>query len=146
VRGRERRRREIVSARGSDYVCYTGGKRVVFAVGWVNGWGVCVLEIYMTMHFLFFPVRRRRAARVACSKTSRTPSFILAEHSRYRVAPILRATASPCTHKVRNCKTHVGCVTSSGLTGRCWVLRSSSIVFGSYRKSFLHPTKMIGNP
>ena len=105
-----------------------------------------VLEIYMTMHFLDFPVRRRRAARVACSKTSRTPSFILAEHSRYRVAPILRATASPCTHTKLETAKACGCVTSSELTGRCWVLRSSSIVFGSYRKSFLHPTKMIGNP
>ena len=39
-----------------------------------------------------------------------------------------------------------GLVTSSGLTGRCCVLRSSSIVLGSYRKSFLHPTKMMGRP
>lgn len=54
-----------------------------------------VVKIYMTVHFLLLPVRRRRAARVACSKTSLTPSFILAEHSRYLVAPILRATASP---------------------------------------------------
>jgi hypothetical protein len=51
--------------------------------------------IYMIVHFFLPPVRRRRAARVACSKTSLTPSFILAEHSRYFTAPILRATASP---------------------------------------------------
>ena len=51
--------------------------------------------IYMMSHLLFFPVRRMSAARVACSNTSRTPSFILAEHSRYFAAPILRATASP---------------------------------------------------
>ena len=53
-------------------------------------------EAYMIVHFFVFPVRRRRAARVACSNTSLTPSFIFAEHSRYFVAPILRATASPC--------------------------------------------------
>jgi hypothetical protein len=52
-------------------------------------------EIYMILHFLVLLCRRRSAARVACSKTSRTPSFIFAEHSRYLCAPILRATASP---------------------------------------------------
>ena len=42
-----------------------------------------------------FLVFDRSAARVACSKTSRTPSFVLAEHSRYLCAPILRFTSSP---------------------------------------------------
>jgi len=120
----------------------------------------------MTVHLFFFPCRRRSAARVACSNTSLTPSFILAEHSRYLTAPILRATASPCvrvsiTKRIKTPQGHspdarVGCggekwnvkgeFTSSGETGLCWVLRSSSIVFGSYRKSFLHPTKIIGSP
>ena len=42
------------------------------------------------------PVLDSRAARVACSKTSRTPSLVLAEHSRYLVAPIFLRTSSPC--------------------------------------------------
>ena len=37
----------------------------------------------------------RRAARVAYWKTSRTPSPVLAEHSRYCLAPIFVATAIP---------------------------------------------------
>lgn len=36
--------------------------------------------------------------------------------------------------------------TCSGVTGFCDVLCSSSIVFWSYLKSFLHPTRMIGRP
>lgn len=42
------------------------------------------------------------ASRVACSKTSRTPSPVLAEHSRYRVAPIFWRTISPCVAHVRS--------------------------------------------
>ena len=34
--------------------------------------------------------------------------------------------------------------TSSGATGRWFVFRSSSIVLGSRRRSFLHPTRIIG--
>jgi hypothetical protein len=37
-----------------------------------------------------------RAARVACSNTSLTPSLVLAEHSRYLVAPIFLRTSSAC--------------------------------------------------
>lgn len=35
-------------------------------------------------------------------------------------------------------------LTSSGLTGLWLVFRNSSIIFGSLRRSFLHPTRMIG--
>lgn len=37
-------------------------------------------------------------------------------------------------------------LTCSGVTGFCDVLCSSSIVFWSKRKSFLHPTRMMGRP
>ncbi len=50
----------------------------------------------MTHLLFFFPVFLSRAARVANSKTSRTPSLVLAEHSRYLVALMLLATARPC--------------------------------------------------
>lgn len=36
--------------------------------------------------------------------------------------------------------------TSSGVTGRWLVFLSSSITRGSRRRSFLHPTRMIGRP
>ena len=39
-----------------------------------------------------------------------------------------------------------GRLTCSGVTGFCDVLCSSSIVFWSYRRSFLHPTRMMGRP
>lgn len=49
----------------------------------------------MITHFLvFLPGRVVRAARVACSNTSRTPSFVFAEHSRYFWAPIFLRTSS----------------------------------------------------
>ena len=45
-----------------------------------------ILENYKIWHFPFLPPSRpfldSKAARVACSKTSRTPSFVFAEHSR----------------------------------------------------------------
>lgn len=44
----------------------------------------------------FFPVFLSRAARVANSNTSRTPSLVLAEHSRYLAALMLLATVCPC--------------------------------------------------
>jgi hypothetical protein len=56
--------------------------------------------VYRIKHF-FLPLpdfRVRRAARVACSKTSLTPSFVLAEHSRYLVAPIFLRTSSACDY------------------------------------------------
>jgi hypothetical protein len=37
-------------------------------------------------------------------------------------------------------------LTCSGVTGFCEVLCSSSIVFWSKRRSFLHPTRMMGRP
>src|SRR5690348_13234906 len=49
---------------------------------------------YKIKHFLvFFSFLVSRAARVACSNTSRTPSFVLAEHSRYFWAPIFLRTS-----------------------------------------------------
>lgn len=39
--------------------------------------------VYRIKHFFFSFFLVSSAARVACSKTSRTPSLVLAEHSRY---------------------------------------------------------------
>ena len=61
-----------------------------------------------------------RAALVAVSKTSRTPSLLLAEHSRYANALIFSAMVLP----------------SSGLTGSCFILPNSLIVLESFRKSW----------
>lgn len=54
--------------------------------------------LYKMRHFFFLPASFRvvRAARVACSNTSRTPSFVFAEHSRYFWAPIFLRTSSAC--------------------------------------------------
>jgi len=53
---------------------------------------------YKTVHLdFFFSFRVSRAARVACSNTSRTPSLVFAEHSRYFWAPIFLRTSSACT-------------------------------------------------
>jgi hypothetical protein len=58
--------------------------------------------IYKIRHFFdFFSFRVSRAARVACSNTSRTPSFVFAEHSRYFWAPIFLRTSSACAVLVR---------------------------------------------
>lgn len=52
---------------------------------------------YKIRHFFFlFSFRVVKAARVACSNTSRTPSFVFAEHSRYLSAPIFLRTSSAC--------------------------------------------------
>jgi hypothetical protein len=52
-------------------------------------------HVYKIRHFLdFFSRFVIRAARVACSNTSRTPSFVFAEHSRYFWAPIFLRTSS----------------------------------------------------
>jgi hypothetical protein len=52
-------------------------------------------SIYKTVHLdFFFSFRVSRAARVACSNTSRTPSLVFAEHSRYFWAPIFLRTSS----------------------------------------------------
>lgn len=72
----------------------------------------------------------RRAARVAASKTSSTPSPLKLEHSRYRLAPMSRAIASP----------------SCSVTNRMDFLRISSIATGSSRRSFLRPTRIVGTP
>ena len=57
--------------------------------------------VYRIKHFFFLlpPFRVSRAARVACSNTSLTPSFVLAEHSRYLVAPIFLRTSSAWNEK-----------------------------------------------
>jgi len=60
-------------------------------------WGlVRFLLPHMTVHLLssrsFLTLRATRAASV---KASLTPRFFMAEHSRYRDAPIRRATSSP---------------------------------------------------
>merc|ERR1719268_248440 len=68
------------------------------------------------------------AALVAVSKTSLTPSLLLAEHSRYANALIFSAIVLP----------------SSGLTGSCFILPNSFIVLLSFLKSFLFPTRMMG--
>ena len=108
---------------------------------------------------------------MACSKTSRTPSLVLAEHSRYLWAPIFRRTSSP--YASRTFVSFFGSVmrdtmslgrekgfeagdegdgeygvgiTCSGVTGFCDVLWSSSRVLWSLRRSFLQPTRMIGRP
>lgn len=72
----------------------------------------------------------RRAALVAASNTSSTPSPLKLEHSRYRLAPISRATPSP----------------SWAVTNRWDFLRISSMATGSSRRSFFSPTRMMGTP
>lgn len=68
---------------------------------------------YSNRHRVFFFFLTCSAARVAVSKTSRTPSFDLAEHSRYANALIFSAIERP----------------SCGLTGSCFIL-DSSCIFG----------------
>ena len=90
----------------------------------------------------------RSAARVAYWNTSRTPSPVRAEHSRYCLAPIFWATAMPCASRGQN---HVLARvllsrTSSGVTGLWFVFLSSSITLGSRRRSFLQATSIIGRP
>jgi hypothetical protein len=114
--------------------------------------------IYKIMHLfllllVFFCIN---AQRVACSNTSRTPSLVLAEHSRYRSALTTFLTASPCgllidivSQILNKCiltKKKKAKGTSASVTGFCDVLASSWMVFWSCRKSFLHPTRMIGRP
>lgn len=70
----------------------------------------------------------RRAARVAASNTSSTPSPVKDEHSRYFLAPICAAVSLP----------------SLGVTKRSDFLRISSIARGSSRRSFFNPTSIMG--
>lgn len=73
-------------------------KESLSVFGWIDGH--CVFEhhlFYKIAHLLwplwgFFCIK---AARVACSNTSRTPSPSFAEHSKYLYAPIFWATAIP---------------------------------------------------
>lgn len=85
--------------------------------------------LYKRRHPDFFlPRRACKAALVAISKTSLTPSLVFAEHSIYPNAPMRFAISLP----------------SSGLTGSCFILASSRLVCSSFLRSFLFPTKMIG--
>ena len=67
---------------------------------------------------LFF-LRGRSAARVAASKTSRTPSFVLADVSKYPTAPSLRATAAPCD-SYWSAKRCVGWLAATGAQYLLW--------------------------
>lgn len=60
------------------------------------GWVI----VYKIMHFFFSFFLVSKAARVACSNTSLTPSLVLAEHSRYFWAPIFLRTSSACGSRV----------------------------------------------
>lgn len=87
---------------------------------------------------------------VAASNTSLIPWLVFAEHSRYFRAPIvLRTSSAYCSHiRQKFVKPRLIKVlhTSSGVTG-CWeYLASSSTSLGSWRKSFLQPTSIIGTP
>ena len=71
-----------------------------------------------------------RAALVAASNTSSTPSPVRDEHSRYFRAPI-------------SCPISV----ASRVVTKCWdFLRISSMATGSSRRSFLRPTRIMGTP
>lgn len=82
----------------------------------------------MTQQGLRLLSNDRRAARVAASKTSSTPSPVSDEHSRYFLAPTCAAISLP----------------SFGETNRSDFFRISSIARGSSRRSFFSPTSMIG--
>lgn len=69
-----------------------------------------------------------RAALVAASKTSSTPSPVRLEHSRYLRAPHICAICSP----------------SRGVTNFWLLFLISSMAIGSCLKSFFRPTRMIG--
>jgi hypothetical protein len=85
----------------------------------------------MTQHPLPSPFSNvSRAALVAASKTSSTPSPVRDEHSRYFRAPI-------------SCAISV----ASRVPTKCWdFFRISSIATGSSLKSFFRPTSIIGTP
>lgn len=93
---------------------------------WGLGVSVCVwFQCYSTKQRELFDFFECKAPRVAVSKTARTPSLVLAEHSKYEYAPILSAMALPC----------------SVLTGSCLIFISSFLVASSLRKSFLFPAR-----
>lgn len=71
-----------------------------------------------------------RAALVAASKTSSTPSPVNDEHSRYFRAPISRAILLPSLSVVKCCD----------------FFRISSWAIGSSRRSFFSPTRIMGTP
>jgi hypothetical protein len=71
-----------------------------------------------------------RAARVAASKTSSTPSPVRDEHSRYFRAPMSCAISAASLLPTKCCD----------------FFRISSIATGSSRRSFFSPTRIIGTP
>lgn len=91
--------------------------------GAAENYPICIREelwrqwyLYRIMHLsFFFFLFVKSAARVACSNTSRTPSLVLAEHSKYLYAPIFLRTSSPC--KI--------CQFNDGLTGMVARLKRS---------------------
>lgn len=85
--------------------------------------------IHSTMqHELLRFSKVKRAARVAASNTSSTPSPVNEEHSRYFLAPISVAASLP----------------SLGVTKRRDFFRISSMAKGSSRRSFFNPTNITG--
>lgn len=72
----------------------------------------------------------KRAALVAASNTSSTPSPVSDEHSRYFLAPMSLAICDPFCDDTKCCD----------------FLRISSMANGSSRRSFLRPTRIIGTP
>ena len=85
-----------------------------------------------TTHFFPFPLLnpldRFKLSLTAISNTSLTPTPALALHSRYRFAPISRATASPSEEEM-------GFVPWAAIRPSCW---------GSSRRSVLVQTRMRG--
>jgi len=83
---------------------------------------------HSTRHLQERDLRFLSAAMAAVSKTSRTPSRVRDEHSRYAWASISEATCCP----------------SSLVTGFCFDSERSSITLGSVLRSFFVPTSMMG--
>lgn len=99
----------------------------------LGGWIIMIFRLCRGHHSITQQELRslsnvRRAARVAASKTSSTPSPVRDEHSRYFLAPIWAAVSLP----------------SLGVKKRWDLLRISSIATGSSRRSFFKPTRMMG--
>jgi hypothetical protein len=103
----------------ADLVCSIKGGCRVTRTRMMDGW--CKI-VYRIKHFFFSFFLVSSAARVACSKTSRTPSLVLAEHSRYFMAPIFLRTSSACVRDFVsfNCLVFVG---SAAIAASAYLLR-----------------------
>jgi len=73
-------------------------------VGMIAQLGLPAYRIRHFLRLLLLSFLEVRAARVACSKTSRTPSLVLAEHSMYSLAPILSLTCLACSSVTGVCE------------------------------------------